>query len=78
MLIMKISKTRGARPVKRNERMLALQSTEAKLRYEFNSVSNSEFFRQLNFHSKKKLIFQLFGSFVHTFSYFFEDVDFNY
>jgi hypothetical protein len=54
---MKICKAKGARPVKRSEIKFALESTEAKLRYEFNSVSRTEFFKQLNFHNKRKLVF---------------------
>ena len=57
LLIMKICKAKGARPVKRSEIKFALDSTEAKLRYEFNSVSRTEFFKQLNFHNKRKLVF---------------------
>ena len=60
--MMKISKTKGAKFVKRDEVKFSMTFMEAKLKYDLSSIRKLEYYKELNHHCKKKLIFSVFGT----------------
>lgn len=78
LLLMKISKTKGARHIRRNEMLYAMHYKDCYLKFDCSSVVKHEFFKDLNSHLKKKLIFNVFHHYIVKFHYIFEDPDVNY